>query len=134
MTAEDLPRATRHQVIEIFLGLLVAQSGAFLFLRGVDPGRLPSTFALDTEALLLDGLRRLDEMELFRARVPGLHVRPRRSGKPARDDVPAEAQLVLGMAEGALTLGQIAAASALGEFETMRVVYRLLVSGLVVLE
>ena len=33
-----------------------------------------------------------------------------------------------------LTLGQIAAASALGEFETMRVVYRLLVSGLVVLE
>ena len=32
MTAEDLPRATRHQVIEIFLGLLVAQSGAFLFL------------------------------------------------------------------------------------------------------
>jgi hypothetical protein len=35
---------------------------------------------------------------------------------------------------GALTLGQIAAASALGEFETMRVVYRLLVAGLVVLE
>ena len=134
MTAEELPRAMRHQVVEIFLGLLVAQSGAFLFLRGVDPGRLPSTFALDTEALLLDGLRRLDEMELFRARVPGLHVRPRRTGKPALDDVPADAQLVLGMAEGALTLGQIAAASALGEFETMRVVYRLVVGGLVVLD
>jgi hypothetical protein len=134
MTAEELPRAMRHQVIEIFLALLVAQSGTFLFLRGVDPGRLPSTFALDTEGLLLDGLRRLDEMELFRARVPGLHVRPRRTGKPALDDVPADAQLVLGMAEGALTLGQIAAASALGEFETMRVVYRLVVAGLVVLE
>jgi hypothetical protein len=134
MTAEELPRAMRHQVVEIFLGLLVAQSGAFLFLRGVDAARLPSTFALDTEALLLDGLRRLDEMELFRARVPGLHVRPRRTGKPELDGVSAEAQLVLGMAEGALTLGQIAAASALGEFETMRVVYRLLVAGLVVLE
>jgi hypothetical protein len=68
------------------------------------------------------------------ARVPGLHVRPRRTGKPALDDVRADAQLVLGMAEGALTLGQIAAASALGEFETMRVVYRLVMGGLVVLD
>jgi len=134
MTEEDLPRAMRHQVIEIFLGLLVAQSGAFLFLRGCDRARLPNDFALDTEALLLDGLRRLDEMELFRGRVSGLHVRPRRTGKPALEDLPADVQAVLGMAEGALTLGQIAAASALGEFETTRVVYRLVVAGLVVLE
>ncbi len=134
MTEEDLPRAMRHQVIEIFLGLLVAQSGAFLFLRGCDRARLPNDFALDTEALLLDGLRRLDEMELFRGRVSGLHVRPRRSGKPALEELPADAQIVLGMAEGALTLGQIAAASALGEFETTRVVYRLAVAGLVVLD
>jgi len=134
MAEEDLPRAMRHQVIEIFLGLLVAQSGAFLFLRGCDRARLPNDFALDTEALLLDGLRRLDEMELFRGRVSGLHVRPRRSGKPALEELPADAQIVLGMAEGALTLGQIAAASALGEFETTRVVYRLAVAGLVVLD
>ena len=134
MAEEDLPRAMRHQVIEIFLGLLVAQSGAFLFLRGCDRARVPNDFALDTEALLLDGLRRLDEMELFRGRVSGLHVRPRRSGKPALEELPADAQIVLGMAEGALTLGQIAAASALGEFETTRVVYRLAVAGLVVLD
>ena len=134
MTEEDLPRAMRHQVIEIFLGLLVAQSGAFLFLRGCDRARLPNDFALDTEALLLDGLRRLDEMELFRGRVSGVQVRPRRTGKPALEELPADAQIVLGMAEGALTLGQIAAASALGEFETTRVVYRLAVAGLVVLD
>jgi hypothetical protein len=134
MSEEDLPRAMRHQVVEIFLGLLVAQSGAFLFLRGCDRARLPSDFALDTEGLLLDGLRRLDEMELFRGRVSGLHVRPRRTGKPALEELPDDAQTVLGMAEGALTLGQIAAASALGEFETTRVVYRLTVAGLVVLD
>ena len=134
MTEEDLPRAMRHQVIEIFLGLLVAQSGAFLFLRGCDRARLPNDFALDTEALLLDGLRRLDEMELFRGRVSGVQVRPRRTGKPALEELPADAQIVLGMSEGALTLGQIAAASALGEFETTRVVYRLAVAGLVVLD
>ena len=134
MTEEDLPRAMRHQVIEIFLGLLVAQSGAFLFLRGCDRARVPNDFALDTEALLLDGLRRLDEMELFRGRVSGVQVRPRRTGKPALEELPADAQIVLGMSEGALTLGQIAAASALGEFETTRVVYRLAVAGLVVLD
>jgi hypothetical protein len=61
-------------------------------------------------------------------------VRPRRTGKPALEELPDDAQTVLGMAEGALTLGQIAAASALGEFETTRVVYRLTVAGLVVLD
>jgi hypothetical protein len=134
MSEEDLPRAVRHQVVEIFLGLLVAQSGAFLFLSGCDRARLPSNFALDTEALLLDGLRRLDEMELFRGRVAGVHVRPRRSGSVVPDELPADAQAVLAMAEGALTLGQIAAASALGEFETTRLVYRLAVAGLLVLD
>jgi hypothetical protein len=134
MRAEDLPRAVRHQVVEIFLGLLVARTGAFLFLRGCDRERLPSQLALDTEAMLLDGLRRLDEMELFRARIPGLHVHPRRTGKDPLDELPDEARLVLDMCQGALTLGQIAAATGLGEFEATRVTYRLVVAGLAAVE
>jgi len=57
-------------VIEIFLGLLVAQSGVFVFLRGVNRSAMPDRLSLDTQALLLDGLRRLDEMVLYRARIP----------------------------------------------------------------
>ena len=40
MQPQDLPRVVRQQVVEIFLGLLVARSGAFVFLRA---GRMPSS-------------------------------------------------------------------------------------------
>ena len=134
MQSSDLQRAVRQQVIEIFLGLLVARSGAFVFLRGCDPARLPSNFALDTEALLLDGLRRLDEMELFRGRVPGLHVRPRPTALPPADELGHEAKLLLDACDGARTLAQIAVETALGEFEATRTAYRLVVAGLLVLD
>ena len=134
MKAADVQRVVRQQVIEVFLGLLVARRGAFIFLRGCDPARLPSNFALDTEALLLDGLRRLDEMELFRGRVPGLHVRPRRTGRSPADELGDDAKLLLGACDGARTLAQIAADTALGEFEATRNAYRLVVAGLLVLD
>src|SRR5205807_9048961 len=63
---EDLPRALRLQVVEIFLGLLVARRGEFLLFGGFDRESLPVSAGIDTEALLLDGLRRMDEMERFR--------------------------------------------------------------------
>ena len=134
MKGADLPRVVRHQVIEIFLGLLVARNGAFVFLRGCDPARLPSNFALDTEALLLDGLRRLDEVELFRGRVPGLHVRPRHTGRPPADALGGDAKLLLDACDGARTLAQIAAETELGEFEVTRNAYRLVVAGLLMLD
>ena len=134
MKAADLQRVVRQQVVEIFLGLLVARSGAFVFLRGCDRARLPSNFGLDTEALLLDGLRRLDEMELFRGRVAGLHVRPRRTGRAPADELGEDAKLLLASCDGARTLAQIAAETALGEFEATRNAYRLVVAGLLVLD
>ena len=132
--AAELARAVRQQVVEIFLGLLVARSGFFVFLRGCDASRLPSNFALDTEALLLDGLRRLDEMELFRGRVPGLWVRPRRTALPPADELSEDAQLLLGSADGRRTLARVAVDTGLGEFEATRVAYRLVVAGLLVLD
>jgi len=134
LKARDLARAVRHQTVEIFLGFLVTDRGAFAFLRGLDRSKLPSELGLDTEALLLDGLRRLDEMELFRSRVAGPQVRPRRTDKPVLEGLPEESQVVLGMCEGGLTLAQIAAGTALGEFETTKVVYRLVVAGYVAIE
>jgi hypothetical protein len=130
ISAQDLSRALRHQSVEIFLGLLVLDKGEFVLLEGCDAKRLPVTLGMDTEALLLDGLRRLDEMVVFRTKVPGLHASPRATGKPlgAKDDVEG-AREVLALCDGERSVAQIAAETALGDFETMRAVYRLLGSG-----
>jgi len=117
MTERTCRARLRHQVIEIFLGLLVAQSGAFLFLRGCDRARLPNVFALDTEALLLDGLRRLDEMELFRGRVSGCTCAPA-GREPAARGPAADVQAVPRHGRGRAHAGADRPADRAREFET----------------
>src|SRR4051812_18380152 len=128
--AEDLPRALRVQVVEIFLALLVARRGEFLLFGGFDRAMLPVSAGIDTEALLLDGLRRMDEMERFRARIPGSDARPRRTGKDLEKDVDVlGAREIIDLSDGMRTLGEIAARTALGEFETTKSVFKLLDTG-----
>src|SRR5438094_7519447 len=46
---DEVFRGLRHQVVEIFLGLLVARSGSFVFLRGLEQDKLPAQLMLDTQ-------------------------------------------------------------------------------------
>jgi hypothetical protein len=129
LTADELDGALRQQCVEIFLGLLVAREGSFVFLRGVDRAALPVVFELKTQAMLLDGLRRLDEMKLYRTRVPGPEAVPSGTGKPAHESLPPEARRILALADGVRTLSDLAAAAALGEFEATRAAFRLVEQG-----
>jgi Domain of unknown function (DUF4388) len=128
---EGMARALRQQVVEIFLGLLLLKHGTFLFLRGCDPEKLPARLELDTEALLLDGLRRLDEMELLRGKLPSLSVRIKATGKapPPKDDgvhFTAEARQLLAFLDGKRLLGQAAAEAAMPDFDATKAACRLL--------
>ena len=128
--SDEVFRGLRHQVVEIFLGLLVARAGSFVFLRGVDRSRLPAMLALDTQALLLDGLRRLDEMELYRTRVVDSEVRPRRSARQVSGaQLEPESAQVLSLCDGRRTVAELETLTALGDFELTKATYRLVVAG-----
>jgi hypothetical protein len=114
---------------EVFLGLLVARAGTFAFLQGVNRAALPAAFSLDTQAMLLDGLRRLDEMELYRSRVPRPEVVPRPTGKKLDDEAVPEERQLLALADGRRTVADLALATALGEFETTKATYALIGRG-----
>jgi hypothetical protein len=129
LTAEEMGRGFRHQVTEIFFGLLVVRSGSFVFLRGVDRTELPAALSLDTQVMLLDGLRRLDEMELYRTRVPTPDVRPRPTAKKVDGQVTPEGRQVLALADGTHTVAELALATALGEFETTKAAFALIDRG-----
>ena len=126
-------RALRHQVVEIFLGLLVLRSGSFVFHRGLDVEMLPAQLSLDIEALLLDGLRRLDEMEFYRQRVASPEVVPRATGlaapAEAGDEFTAEMRRLLPLVDGERSMALLAEVSALGEFEATKAAYKLMKSG-----
>jgi Domain of unknown function (DUF4388) len=135
---DDCWRALRHQVVEIFLGLLVLRSGSFLFHRGFDVERLPAQLALDIEALLLDGLRRLDEMEFYRQRVPSPSLVPQPTGLALPDaeseEISDEMRRLFKLVDGKSSLAQLAETSALGEFEATKAAYKLMQSGQLVPE
>lgn len=124
----QLDRGLRHQTVEIFLGLLVAQAGSFVFLRGLDRARLPASLNLDTQGLLLDGLRRLDEMELYRTIIPHSEITLRKTAAalPSRsEELSDDARRLHALADGTRTLLQLAVATALGEFEATKAAYKL---------
>jgi hypothetical protein len=129
LSSDQVLRGVRHQVVEIFLGLLVVRSGNFVFLRGLDRAKLPAQLSLDTQAMLLDGLRRLDEMELYRTRVPGAEVVPRATRKKITVTLDPDAARVLALADGVRSVATISIATALGEFEATKAVYKLLEAG-----
>lgn len=130
LTPDEMRRALRHQVVEIFLGLLVARSGSFVFLRGVDRSALPVVLGLDMQAILLDGLRRLDEMELYRTVIPRPDLAPRRTGKSADGEITPQGHKLLALADGTRTVADLALATALGEFEATKAAYALVQRGL----
>ena len=132
ISSEDIGRGLRHQVVEIFLGLLVTRAGSFVFLRGVDKAALPAQLALDTQALLLDGLRRLDEMELYRTRIPSSEARLRKTARALPDGdgtISAEGRQVFALVDGTRTIADLAMATALGEFEATKAAFKLLAAG-----
>jgi hypothetical protein len=79
--------------------------------------------------MLLDGLRRLDEMELYRTRVPSLASVPQKTGKELARPLTVEEAAVLSFIDNARNLEQLASVSALGEFETTKAVYKLIEGG-----
>jgi hypothetical protein len=126
---DEVWRGLKHQVVEIFLGLLVSQTGSFVFLRGLEKSLLPAQLCLDTQGMLLDGLRRLDEMELYRTRVPSIECAPKPTGKPLDIKLSREEQRVLELSDGARNIEELAAITALGEFEATKAAFKLIEAG-----
>jgi hypothetical protein len=133
LAPDEVWRGLKHQVVEIFLGLLVSQSGSFVFLRGLEKSQLPVQLSLDTQGMLLDGLRRLDEMEMYRTRVPSIESAPKPTGKPIDTKLSLEEERVLVLADGVRTIEAMAALTALGEFEATKAAFKLLEAGYLVL-
>jgi len=127
----DLWKCLHEQATVVFHGILLSAAGTF-FLVDEDPEERQATpLAVSTQTLLMDGIRRIDELSLFRARIPGPDARLRRRD-PARPVTlrPTENAL-LGLVDGRRTLGEIATAAHLSEFDATKVLFHLAEAGYV---
>ena len=123
---EALYDALRKQTEGIFFRALLVADGSYAFTTP-DPDRDPPalTVHLPVRPLLMQGIQRLDEMELYRQVIPNDDVclEPRvDAAERALDD---EARSVLSLCNGQTTLAQIATITGMGEYKITRTAYHL---------
>ncbi|MEZ4473527.1 MAG: DUF4388 domain-containing protein [bacterium] len=128
ITQADLYLNVRRQVEEIFYSILLMKDGDFYLTRNPrDPGGGP--LALNAQSLLMEGLRRMDEMAYFRERIPEDGMRL--VARPDADvsELGARERLVLRMLQKPRTVEQVSRACRYGDFETMKILFHLKQSG-----
>ena len=129
VSASDLWKCFHEQVTEVFHAILLSPSGTFFLVDEDDPGRPGTALSVNTQSLLMDGIRRIDEMSLFRARIPGpqafLHRRePRRAVRLERAE-----QDLLDVVDGRRRVLEVAREAHLSEFDATKILYRLAEAG-----
>jgi hypothetical protein len=131
LTANDLWKCFHEQVTSVFHAILLTRDGTFRLLDEDATERPGTPLAVNTQQLLMDGIRRIDEMSLFSARIPGprTYLRP---GQPKRRlTLMPQEHALLALVDGQRTLGEIATLAHVSEFEATKIFFHLAEGGYV---
>ncbi|MBI5546960.1 MAG: DUF4388 domain-containing protein [Deltaproteobacteria bacterium] len=124
----DLWRCLQHQVSEVFHAILLCTEGAFMLVDGPVEDR--GALAINTQGLLMDAIRRIDEMKEFRKRLPSSRAFVARV-KPAGPNLEPAERAVYEQCSGDRTVAEVAQAMKLTEFDATKVLHHLITSGYV---
>lgn len=138
ITERELERQVQRQIEEVIFELMNWREGYFSF--GDEPLKDAPTDLLvriPTEALLMEGARRIDEWSRIERRIPHLGMVPelaldQSGGEGALDLLPPEWEVLVAI-DGARDLRAIAATLGRSEFETAKTVFGLESAAVVVL-
>jgi hypothetical protein len=126
LTREQLFHFMAKQTEEIVYAVLLVGDGMFFFLDQVDESRIHARHSLSVSGLLMEGVRRMDEMRYFRDRIPSdQHVPERAPGKAP----PADPPKVWSAIDGARSVADLCRVVGQSEFEVTQALFQLLQSG-----
>ena len=142
---EELEPLMHSYVSERFGDLLNSEKGLWSFSRIKSFDLESSPLRLSTPGLLVESLRRIDEMRIYRQRIRNLDTIVKRNPRWSSDllgdareqlssyspELPSEAERILRALPGAASIGELMRKTARGEFEVTRTAYYLLRSNLI---
>lgn len=133
MKAHDLYKCLHEQVSEIFHSMMLMKDGAFSLIdQELDDKALTHNLSISMQGLLMDSIRKIDELAQFRKRIP--HGRLYVTRKKLSDGrLEADEDHLLTLVDGQKTVLELGQAAKVSEFEATRIVYRLLEGGYVAL-
>lgn len=123
----NLYSALQKQAESIFFGALLEEEGHYIFTVGGGEEESGTTMHIPVHGLLMEGVQRIDEMALFRDKIPSSNLCPQvEHDAPPPKKLDTTATAVLRLCNGALTIEDIAKKTGFGEFSTTKAVYHLL--------
>jgi hypothetical protein len=125
---EQLFPLMARQVEEVFYRVLQLASGSFYFFDRFDEKIITHRHNLNVPGLLMEGVRRMDEMRFFREKVPNNEYVPTPTSVGAKRP-PDELQKVYGECDGRRSIEEIERATGLLEFDVTRAVFQLMNAG-----
>jgi hypothetical protein len=130
VTRDKLFQIMGRQAEEIVYSTLLVGDGMFYFLDRYEESRIPARHALSSSALLMEGVRRMDEMSYFRERIPSdEHVPVRAANKtaPAKAE-PAELK-VWHAIDGETSVAELGRYCEMSLFDVTRCIFQMAQSG-----
>jgi hypothetical protein len=129
--AHDLYKCLNEQIAEIFHGIMLSKEGAFALIdQEIDEKALAHNLSLSMNGLLMDSIRKIDELAQFRKRIPHgrMFVLPKRAPE---EKLEAEEEAVLAHVDGQRTVIEVGQLARFSEFDATRIVHHLMELGLV---
>jgi hypothetical protein len=134
VSQEDLFKYLQRQAEQVFFSSLLVASGHYVFALPSDDGEaLSTTLHIPIQHLLMEGVQQVDEMGLFRERIPSSQMCPEVKPDAKAKTLDPTATTVLAYCDGERTIDDIARETGLGEFQATKAIYHLLQQGQVVL-
>lgn len=132
VSPEALHKAIVAQTEQVFFGVLLVESGVYAMSTLDESALAPAhTVHLPVNSLLMEGVQRIDEMALFRERIPSSELCPTPKAGGTKGELDETTKRVLELCDGKLSIDEISQASSLDEFLATKAIYNLLQLGLV---
>ncbi|HEY3587732.1 MAG TPA: DUF4388 domain-containing protein, partial [Myxococcaceae bacterium] len=124
----DLWACVTQQVSDIFHAIVLARDGAFTLVDQEPDEKTGPAVQLSTQSLLMDAIRKIDELQHFRQRIPHGRVYVTKK-RPSDGKLQPDEDRLLALANGQRTVLELAQASKLSEFDATKILFRLLEGG-----
>lgn len=134
ISPKDLWLATRQQVEAIIYSLFTFREGAFCLRdRSIDKDKIVR-LSMNTQNLIMEGLRRVDERALYLREIPSMEAVPVLGNQRGQKLSEAEQKLVELIRDDHCNVKELLRRSGLGEFDGLQNLYQLIRKKVVTLE
>lgn len=134
ISAQDLWMATRSQVETIIYNIFTFDQGQFLFVVQPVDEKQVVRLSMNTQNLIMEGLRRIDEQAVYMQKVKSFDAVPVATGKTPNDlDSTSQKMLALVQA-GVGDVTELLRRAGVGEFDGLRLLSQLVDRGMVIME